>query len=148
MLQIFEKQKIFRMRVDISFPGGIDGGVLQSAVVNTVTLTTTDNEYYENKRARIQLVYGDDSLSAVQNGLSGLDYENGVLIHDGTALFKVRVTCLSSQHNGKHFKFKVLIDDHPDTYLTSVFRTVSKKVKVRYYRTIIVWGSFLIKSLT
>jgi|MDTB01.3.fsa_nt_gb predicted transcriptional regulator len=109
-------------------------GTLQTSVLQTVTLNTQYSPHYDNKLAKIDLVYDlvnntgiipPNSTSA--GHLSGSHYWNGVRVEEGRASFTVKIIPLSSQHANHRFRFKITIED--ETFFSTSFRTVSKLIR-------------------
>lgn len=122
------------MCLEIIFPG--DEAVLSTTVIQTVFIRTGSTRRYAGRLAKIRLIYsksnevvpGTQKDLVQPDNMTGSDYLHGVRIDDdGSAMFKIKVLALSSQHQNQEFRFEVVVDTEPTESMKSkAFRTLSK----------------------
>ncbi len=122
------------MRLEITFPG--DAAILYTTQIQTVSFRTGSARRYAGRCAKIRLIYnksneivpGTQKDGVQPDSMAGTDYLNGVRIdEEGSAIFKIKILALSSQHQNQEFRFEVVVDTSPVEVLKSVpFRTLSK----------------------
>ena len=127
------------MRLEVIFPG--DAPVLSTNTIQTVVVRTGSARRYADRLAKIRLIYnksnelvpGTQKDMVQPDSMAGSDYLQGVRINeDGSAMFKIKILALSSQHQNQDFRFEVVLDTCPIEYLKSVpFRTLSKVQRKR-----------------
>ena len=96
----------------------------------------SDAEEYDGKTAKLVLVYHKDLMDVdckLEKPLTGEDYDLGVPIEQGAAVFRVRLNTLSMRHyKDCCFKFKIYIKESPDELFYSDKFKVYSKVNSRY----------------
>lgn len=122
------------MRLEVIFPG--DSALLSTTAIQTVFIRTGSARRYAGRLAKIRLIYnrsneivpGTQKDLVQPDSMAGSDYLNGVRIdEDGSAMFKIKILALSSQHQNQEFRFEVVVDISPVECLKSFpFRTLSK----------------------
>lgn len=122
------------MRLEIIFPG--EAALLYTTNIQTVYIRTGSARRYAGRNAKIRLIYnksnatvpGTQKDSVQPDSMAGTDYLNGVRIdEEGSAMFKVKILALSSQHQNQEFRFEVVVDTSPvESIKSAPFRTLSK----------------------